>query len=181
MTLASLALGALDVLAPLRLGHLGMSGVVIGAIFLAAAATQTVANVFVGRYADRRGRSATLRLILAAALLVALGLIIVHTQWLLALLVVCAGTVFGAFFAPAMALVADEAELAGLELVLVLALLNIAWSPGQLIGATGAGALAAATGDGLPYLLLAILCFGSLALLGKVTGKRQSLATTKAP
>jgi MFS family permease len=165
MTLASLALGTLDVLAPLRLGHLGMSGAAIGAIFLCAAATQTGANVFVGRHADRRGRGATLRLILAAAVLVALGLVFAHSQWLLALLVVCAGTVFGAFFAPSMALVADEAELAGLELVLVLALLNIAWSPGQLIGSTGSGALASATGDGLPYLMLAILCLASLALL----------------
>jgi MFS family permease len=150
ITLASLALGALDVLAPLRLGHLGMSGAAIGAIFLVAAATQTGANVFVGRHADRRGRSATLRLILAASVLVALGLMVAHTQWLLALLVVCAGTVFGAFFAPSMALVADEAELAGLELVLVLALLNIAWSPGQLIGSTGRGHSRAQPGTASP-------------------------------
>jgi MFS family permease len=172
MTLASLALGALDVLAPLRLGHLGMSGAAIGAIFLCAAATQTGANLFVGRQADRRGRSATLRLILAAAVLVAIGLVFAHTQWSLALLVVGAGTIFGAFFAPSMALVADEAELAGLELVLVLALLNIAWSPGQLIGATGSGALASATGDGAPYLMLAALCLASLVLLGRLTKNR---------
>jgi hypothetical protein len=77
-----------------------MSGAAIGAIFLAAAATQTGANVFVGRHADQRGRSATLRLILVAGVFVAVGLMVARTQWLLALLVVCAGTVFGAFFAP---------------------------------------------------------------------------------
>jgi MFS family permease len=178
MTLASLALGALDVLAPLRLGHLGMSGAAIGAIFLAAAATQIGANVFVGRHADRHGRSTTLRLVLAAAVTVGLGLTVANTDWLLGLLVVCAGTVFGAFFAPSMALVADEAELAGIELVLVLALLNIAWSPGQLIGTTGSGALAGATGDWVPYLVLAILCFGSLALLGRLTWTRPSTLGT---
>jgi MFS family permease len=176
MTLASLALGALDVLAPLRLGHLGMSGAAIGAIFLAAAATQTGANVFVGRHADRHGRSTTLRLILVAAVAVAVGLMVATTDWLLALLVVCAGTVFGAFFAPSMALVADEAELAGIELVLVLALLNIAWSPGQLIGTTGSGALASATGDWVPYLVLAVFCFCSLALLGRLTRTRDDPA-----
>jgi len=173
MTLASLALGTLDVLAPLRLGHLGMSGAAIGAIFFAAAATQTGANIFVGRHADRRGRSATLTLILTAAVLVALGLMVARNQWLLALLVVCAGTVFGAFFAPSMALVADEAELAGLELVLVLALLNVAWSPGQLVGSTGSGALASATGDAVPYLVLAVLCLASLALLGRLATPTQ--------
>jgi MFS family permease len=176
MTLASLALGALDVLAPLRLGHFGMSGAAIGAIFLAAAATQTGANVFVGRHADRHGRSATLRLVLVAAVAVALGLMVANRDWLLALLVVCAGTVFGAFFAPSMALVTDEAELAGIELVLVLALLNIAWSPGQLIGTAGSGALASATGDWVPYLVVAVLCFGSLALLGRLTRTRNSPA-----
>jgi hypothetical protein len=76
-----------------------------------------------------------------------------------------------------MALVADEAELAGIELVLVLALLNIAWSPGQLIGSTGSGALASAAGDGAPYLVLAILCLGSLALLGRLTRARNRPAS----
>ena len=180
MTLASLALGALDVLAPLRLGHLGMSGAAIGAIFVGAAATQTGANVLVGRHADRRGRGATLRLILAAAVIVSLALAAARTEWSLALLVVCAGTVFGAFFAPSMALVADEAELAGLELVLVLALLNVAWSPGQLVGSTGGGALASATADAIPYLLVAALCLMSLALVGRVTGTRKRLAPTEA-
>jgi MFS family permease len=180
MTLASLALGALDVLAPLRLGHFGMSGAAIGAIFLAAAATQTGANVLVGRHADRRGRGSTLRIILAAAVIVSLALTAAGTQWLLALVVVCAGTVFGAFFAPSMALVTDEAEHAGLELVLVLALLNIAWSPGQLIGSTGSGALASATGDSVPYLLVGALCLVSLALVARLMRTRERLVTTKA-
>ena len=112
--------------------------------------------------------------------LIPVALTAAGTKWLLALVVVCAGTVFGAFFAPSMALVTDEAEHAGLELVLVLALLNIAWSPGQLIGSTGSGALASATGDSVPYLLVGALCLVSLALVARLMRTKERLVATKA-
>ena len=79
-----------------------------------------------------------------------------------------------------MALVTDEAEHAGLELVLVLALLNIAWSPGQLIGSTGSGALASATGDSVPYLLIGALCLVSLALVARLMRTKERLVATGA-
>lgn len=180
MTLSSVSFGALDVLAPLRLGHLGMSGAAIAAIFLVAAAAETAANVPVGRLADRRGRPATLRLVLVAALAVSLGLAAARSEWSLALAVVCAGIAFGSFYAPSMALVADEAELAGLDLVLVLSLLNIAWAPGQLIGSAGSGALAGATGDAVPYLLVAVLCLLSLVLVARMRRTRPPPAPTGA-
>jgi MFS family permease len=154
-----------------------MSGAVIGAIFLAAAATQSGANVFVGRHADRKGRGATLRLILVGAVIVSLLLPAAHTDWLLALLVVAAGTVYGAFFTPAMALVADEAEHASLELAFVLALLNVAWSPGQLIGSTGSGALAGAAGDAVPYFTAAVLCLLTLGLVQRLMGSGSASVT----
>src|SRR5581483_10114264 len=180
MTLSSVSFGALDVLALLRLGHLGMSGAAIAAIFLVAAAAETAANVPVGRLADRRGRPATLRLVLVAALAVSLGLAAARSEWSLALAVVCAGIAFGSFYAPSMALVADEAELAGLDLVLVLSLLNIAWAPGQLIGSAGSGALAGATGDAVPYLLVAVLCLLSLVLVARMRRTRPPPAPTGA-
>ena len=51
---------------------------------------------------------------------------------------------FGSFWTPAMALLSDEAEARGLEYAYAFALINIAWAPGQAIGAVGGGALAAA-------------------------------------
>ena len=49
--------GAINALTPLRLDELGVSGTVIGAIFLAAAAIEGVITPLVGRVLDRRGRS----------------------------------------------------------------------------------------------------------------------------
>ena len=46
----SLAVGVLDIPAPLRLGHLGLADSAIGAIFLAAATLQAGASLGVGRW-----------------------------------------------------------------------------------------------------------------------------------
>jgi MFS family permease len=54
--LGALLYGTLNVLAPLRLGHLGAGAVTVGAAFLAGAAAAAVVSPLVGRMADRRGR-----------------------------------------------------------------------------------------------------------------------------
>jgi len=54
-TLAGLAFGVLDVLAPLRLNSLGASALVIGATFLAAAALEAALSPLTGRLSDRHG------------------------------------------------------------------------------------------------------------------------------
>jgi MFS family permease len=173
MALPSLGLGVLDVLAPLRLGHLGLAGSSIGAIFLGAAALQAGVSVLVGRWGDRSGRRAPLRASLVASVGVALALPFPTSVASLAVLVVIAATAFGAFYAPAMALLADEAEGAGLEQALALALLNVSWSPGQLVGAAGSGALAGAVGDAAPYLIIALLSALTLAGLQFLLGPQK--------
>jgi MFS family permease len=179
MALPSLAFGVLDVLAPLRLGQLGLAGSAIGAIFLGAAALQAGASLVVGRWGDRSGRRAPLRASLVAAVALSLALPFADGVASLAVLVVIAATAYGAFYAPAMALLADEAEKAGLEQALGLALLNVAWSPGQLVGATGSGALAGAVGDAAPYLIIALLSALTLAGLQFLRGP-QRLPKTRA-
>jgi MFS family permease len=107
----------------------------------------------------------------AACLLLPLG----RDRWSLALLVVLAATAFGAFFAPAMALLADEAERAGLEQALAFALLNLAWAPGHLVGSAAGGALASGTGDTPPYLILALLCAVTLPALKHLLQHERAL------
>ena len=53
-----------------------------------------------------------------------------------------------------MSLLADEAEHRGLDYAYAFAVVNLAWAPGQALGASGAGALAHLTSDAVPYLLL---------------------------
>lgn len=59
--LPSLFAGVLEVLAPLRLAELGVSGVAIGAVFAVAAAAETIATRLLGGLSDRHGRLAPIR------------------------------------------------------------------------------------------------------------------------
>ena len=54
-------------------------------------------------------------------------------------------------------------EAAGLGFGYSVALVNMAWAPGQALGAAGGGALAHLTSNAVPYLLLAGVCALTLA------------------
>jgi len=75
-----------------------------------------------------------------------------------------AGIAFGTFFTPGMTLLSNVAEERGLQFGYSSSLLNLAWAPGQALGAAGSGALAHATGDVVPYLALSAIC--ALTLVG---------------
>ncbi len=165
LALPSLMFGVLGVLAPLRLSHLGVPGSAIGAIFLVTAVFEAGASVIVGRWSDRSGRGAPLRASLLVSAAVSLALPWTGTAWSLATFVALAGTAYAAFFAPAMALLADAAEGAGLEQALGFALLNVAWAPGHMVGSGAGGALADSLGDAAPYLMITLLCLLTLVPL----------------
>jgi predicted MFS family arabinose efflux permease len=139
LLLPSVMFGILGVLAPLRLSRLGVSGSGIGAVFLVAALLEAAASVLFGRWADRVGRELPLRTSLVVSALVLAAFPIGGDRWTFALLVLIAATTAGAFFAPATALLSDQAERAGLELTLGFVLLNLAWAPGNLLGAVAGG------------------------------------------
>jgi MFS family permease len=181
LALPSLLFGVLGVLAPLGLSREGVSGVVIGVVFLLAAGLETVASVVGGRWADRSGRERPLRASLLAAALACFLLSIGGSAAVLAVFVALAATAFGAFFAPAMALLADQADRAGLDAALAFALLNLAWAPGLFIGSTTGGALAEATSDSVSYLVLALLCLGTVPALRHLLRLERATPTTGRP
>ena len=165
VALPALFFGTLSVLAPLRLEELGFSAVAIGTLWLGTAALEAAANPAVGRISDRIGRLAPMRAcVLAGSIFTAL-LPWPNRAAFLAALVVLAGVSFGSFWTPAMSLLTDQAEHLGLEYAYMFALINIAWAPGQALGAAGSGALAEATSDALPYLLLSGACLITFAVL----------------
>ncbi len=84
-------------------------------------------------------------------------------RFLLAAVVVVGGVAFGTFFTPAMTMLAHRSEERGLGYGYTFALINLAWAPGQSLGAAGGGALAHATADAVPYLTLAAVCVVTLA------------------
>jgi MFS family permease len=164
VVLPALLFGVVAVLAPLRLAEIGFGAVAIGAVFLCSAAFEAVNNVLLGRASDRHGPLVPIFAGLVASIVVASLLPWPDNRFLLGVLIVAAGLSFGTFFTPGMTLLSDLAEARGLRFGYASALVNLAWAPGQTVGAAGGGALAHVTSDTVPYLALAAIC--ALTLLG---------------
>ncbi len=176
MALAGMAFGVVDVLAPLRLARLGASGTIIAATFLCAALVESMLSPVAGRMSDRLGaaRPLTISLTAGAACAVLIPLA-TATPWLIVLLIV--GTPFyGSLFTPASALLSAGAQELGLNQGIAFSLSNLTWAAGQAIAASGSGALAEATSDLVPYLLLAVACLATLAWLVPRTRAKQEQA-----
>jgi MFS family permease len=165
VALPGLGFGVLDVLVPLRLDDLGAAEAGVAATFLVAAAVEGVISPVVGRVADRRGSLLPIRLGLLGSTVLVLIVPIPGVALLCAGLLVAATAAFGAFWAPAMALLSEAAENVGADQGLAFGLVNLAWAVGMVSGAAGGGALAKATSDTAPYLLLSVLCAGTLLAL----------------
>ena len=171
VALPGLLFGNLSVLVPLRLSHLGYGGAAIGAVFLCSAALEAGNNVLVGRVSDRHGTSIPILAGLGASAVLAALLPWPNAAAPLAVLVVLASLAFGAFFTPALTLLTKVSEARGLDYGYAFALVNLAWAPGETIGAAGGGGLAHATADAVPYLALSLICIASFALLGQLTSR----------
>jgi MFS family permease len=164
--LAGLAFGVVDVLVPLRLSRLGAGPIVIAGAFLGAGIIEAVLAPMVGRVADRRGRLLPVRISAASAILVSLLLPFVAPAAVLVAVVVLGDSAFGTLFVPASAMVSDGAERRNLHQGLGFAMSNLFWAGGQAVAAGGAGALAQATSDAVPYGLLAAIFAVTVVLIG---------------
>jgi MFS family permease len=171
--LASLLYGTLAVLAPLRLDHLGASGVTVGLAFLLASAAAAGASPVVGRVSDRRGWRVPVRACLCVSALAALLLPLPSSAPLLFALVVLCDPFFGASYAPAGAMISDGSERAGLDQGYAFALFNLAWATGQVVGEAGSAGLAQATSDAVPYGTLAGLCVLTLVAVTRSGPRTQ--------
>jgi MFS family permease len=173
-TLPAIFAGAIEVLAPLRLDDLGASGAAIGAIFLAAAAVEAVLSPVAGRASDRHGRLVPIRVGLVGAVVMAVLLPLPGTVLLVAVAVLLAIAALGVFWAPAMAMLSDASEEAGLYQGLAFAISNLAWAVGHLVGAGGGGALAEVTADAVPYALLGVACAATLVAVMSLERRRAA-------
>jgi predicted MFS family arabinose efflux permease len=134
-------------------------------------------NVVVGRASDRSGPIVPIMFGLVASAVIAALLPWPRAALVLALLVACAGLAFGTFFTPGMTLLANISEHRGIQAGYTSALVNLAWAPGQTLGAVGGAALAHATRDAVPYLVLAAIC--ALTLAGIWPSRRSTDWTTQ--
>jgi predicted MFS family arabinose efflux permease len=165
MTIPALVFGVVGVLAPLALDEAGWSAAAIAVAWVASAAIEMVIAPLIGRVSDRRGRLLPLRVSLAGAVAVLIAFAVADRPAAVVPVLILSGVTFGAFWAPAMALLSDAAERIGLAQGLAFGLMNAAWGAGNAVGPSLGGALADAGGDALPYSLAALLCAGTLVFL----------------
>ena len=158
LTLPALLFGTLSVLGPLQLDALGWGALGVAVTFVVSAAIEATLNPAIGRWSDRRGRLAPMRIGLIASIGVALVIPWLENRWTLSVFVILAGMAFGTFWAPSMAMLTDGWEAAGVGHGLGFALMNFAWAPGTSIGSALGGGLAEAASDAVAYGLLAVLC-----------------------
>ena len=165
VTLSGIAFGVIYVLAPLRLSRLGATGGVIAVTFLCGALIESALAPLAGRLSDRFGAPRPIVIILAVgATFCALVSLPSSVFWLSAVLV--AGMpFFEALYAPANALVSQGAQRQGLNHGMAFALTNLTWAAGEAVAASVSGALAQATSDLIPYIVLAVVCLATLATL----------------
>lgn len=164
-TLPGVLFGTVAVLGPLRLDELGAGAAAIAAAFLTAAALEAVVAPMIGRLSDRRGRFVPSLIGVAGGGLIMLLLPWPESAWGLGVLIVFAGPLIGLLYTPAMAMLSDGADHAGVSQGFAFALVNLAWATGQTAGAAGSARLADATDDRVPYLVLAAVCAITLATL----------------
>ena len=169
VTLPALLFGTLSVLGPLRLSDFGVSAVGIGAVFLTASALEALTSPVMGRVADRRGTRYAVTIGLTASAAMCAALPWPERSAALVLVTILGAIAFSTFWTPALSLLTVSAERLGLQVAWVFALSNLAWAPGQGIGAAAGGALAYATSDAVPYLLLSALCLVTLAAVRRVS------------
>jgi MFS family permease len=100
-----------------------------------------------------------------AAAVVLLTVTLPGSGVLLAAVIVLAAVSLGLFWAPAIAMVSDAAEDAGLALGFAFALVNLAWAVGQVSGAGIGGAAAKLTTDAVPLAGVSALCLLTLVAL----------------
>jgi predicted MFS family arabinose efflux permease len=89
------------------------------------------------------------------------------TALLLAVVMVAVSLGLGTFWAPAMAQLSDVADDYKIEQGLAAALMNLAWAAGQIVGAGAGGAIAKATGNGVPTLAAAGLALLTLTVVSR--------------
>jgi MFS family permease len=168
MTLPSFLFGVLSTLAPLHLAADGWGAAAIGGVWLVGASFETVLSPLAGRLLDRRGVLLPIQVALAAAVPVSVGLAIGPRPLAYVPLIVVAAGAYGVLFTPAFALIAEGAERSGLPQGMAFGLMNAAWASGALIGPAAGGAVAAASGDVVPFLVSAAFCATALAAVRRV-------------
>ena len=183
ITLEAATFGAENALLPLRLSHLGASGLAIGLTFVLGSGLSASLSTVVGHVTDRRGPYLPLiaGLVIGAPLIALL--VVPQTPLVLAALMIIAfGGPLTFSMIPAASMMTDSAEAVGVSLVLATTLFNLAYALGETLGAPISATAAQATSDFVPLLAIALLMLATAAwaLTHRIRPAAQPEATSVA-
>jgi MFS family permease len=178
MALPSLLWGVLTTLAPLRLADAGWGATAIAVAWIVGAGLETALSPIAGRAIDRRGVTLPVQLALLAGAVTSVGLAVSPRPLAYVPLLIVAGGAYGVLFTPAFALIAEGAERSGLAQGMAFGVMNAAWASGALVGPAAGGALAAASGDVVPFVISAGLCLVALAAVQRARHRTAAAVMT---
>jgi MFS transporter, DHA1 family, multidrug resistance protein len=165
MCLVGLTCGAINVLTPVRLAHLGSGSAGVGAVFLIAAAVGCGVAPLAGRVADRWGAEAPVRWGLGMAVIVLLLTPLANSVAALSLLTILGlGVVVAGVLSPGGTLLTGAAERLGVGVVTASAMVMLFVSVGEALGPLLATSLAQGISHAAPMAVLAGLSLATLAL-----------------
>jgi MFS family permease len=166
IVLEAAMIGATGTLLPLRLSHLGASGVAIGVTFVLASLLATITSPQIGRVVDRRGPRLPIALgLLVTALVIAALPLPASALGLAVLTVIALGGPSTALMIPSMSVITDTAERLGVPIALATMVLNLAWAVGEAVGAPTTATVAHLTSDTVALLLISIAMLGTLVVV----------------
>lgn len=172
--LPGLLLSTVGVLAPLRLHRLGVGSVGIAVTYLIAASLGIVTRPAVGRWADRSGRTAAIRLLLAACIAVTVVVPAIGERWVAAACVVLAVWTYGQLWGPTMASMSQEYERAGVAQAVGFSVMNLTVGVAILTGSLVAGEIAQVAGDPTAYAMAIAACLTTIVAISmRRRGSRQ--------
>jgi predicted MFS family arabinose efflux permease len=161
-------IAAISVLAPLQQHGLGAGSGEIAATFAAAAVIGIAVRPFYGRWSDREGPLRPVRLGLLVCTPVLVALPWMDTRVGAAVLIALALVLIGVLWAPVMVLLSDACSAAGVGQLMVVAMMDLTWPPGNIIGAAGGGALSQVAGQRVAYAAMGVsLLVAFFALSGR--------------
>jgi predicted MFS family arabinose efflux permease len=165
MLVPGVLFGTIYVLAPLHLDRLGAGAAAIAVAFLVASGLEALVSPLAGRLTDTRGPRVPAYAGLAGGALAMTLLPWPGAVWLLVGVVMVTAPLIGFLWTPSITLVSNGAERLDVEPGFAFGLTNLAWALGQAVGSAGSAALAQATADAVPELLLAAVCAVTLVAL----------------
>jgi predicted MFS family arabinose efflux permease len=163
--LPAIMLAALSVLAPLQQHHLGAGSGEIAATFGAAAILGIAVQPFYGRWADRAGPLRPIRFGLLACAPILVAVPWMQTRFGTAALVVLALILIDVLWAPVMVMLSNATAAAGMGQLVVVAVMDLTWPPGNIIGSAGGGGLAELVGEHATFAVMAGLLLAGCAWL----------------